>query len=71
MTYRVAGIDIHKKVVMVVVMKLEAGRAETETQRRRFGTTSSELHSLAKWLGEQGVEEGVMESTAQYWKPVW
>ncbi|HEY5030782.1 MAG TPA: IS110 family transposase, partial [Candidatus Angelobacter sp.] len=27
--------------------------------------------SLAAWLVEQQVEEVVMESTAQYWKPVW
>jgi transposase len=26
---------------------------------------------LAEWLVEQGVEEVVMESTAQYWQPVW
>jgi transposase len=26
---------------------------------------------LCRWLTEQGVEEVVMESTAQYWKPVW
>jgi hypothetical protein len=26
---------------------------------------------LAQWLGQQDVEEVVMESTAQYWKPVW
>jgi transposase len=26
---------------------------------------------LAEWLLEQMVEEAVMESTAQYWKPVW
>jgi transposase len=26
---------------------------------------------LAEWLIEQEVEEVVMESTAQYWKPVW
>jgi len=71
MRYTVAGIDVHKKVLMVVVVKLELGSAELEPQRRRFGTTASELHSLARWLGEQGVEEGVMESTAQYWKPVW
>jgi hypothetical protein len=24
---------------------------------------------LAQWLGQQDVEEVVMESTAQYWKP--
>jgi transposase len=26
---------------------------------------------LAEWLLEQQVQEVVMESTAQYWKPVW
>ena len=29
------------------------------------------LGSLAEWLLAQEVEEAVMESTAQYWKPVW
>ncbi len=70
MAYTVAGIDIHKKVVMVVVLQQNAGRAE-ELARRRFGTATSELHRLTAWLREQGVEEAVMESTAQYWKPVW
>lgn len=71
MSYTVAGIDIHKKVVMVVVARIEEGDREWEMQRRRFGTLRSELRRLAAWLREQGVEEAVMESTAQYWKPVW
>lgn len=71
MSYRVAGIDVHKKVLMVVVVEVEANTPEWKTERRRFGTTTSELRHLAVWLGEQGVEEAVMESTAQYWKPVW
>jgi transposase len=29
------------------------------------------LQLLSDWLVEQQVEEAVMESTAQYWKPVW
>jgi hypothetical protein len=29
------------------------------------------LRLLAEWLIEQKVEEVVMESTAQHWKPVW
>ncbi|MDT7813669.1 MAG: transposase [Acidobacteriaceae bacterium] len=70
MPYTVAGIDIHKKVLMVVVLHQIGGRAE-DLQRRRFGTATSELHRLTAWLREQGVEEAVMESTAQYWKPVW
>lgn len=71
MPYKVAGIDVHKKVLMVVVVEVEANTPEWKTERRRFGTTTSELRHLAVWLREQGVEEAVMESTAQYWKPVW
>src|SRR6516162_10843742 len=39
--------------------------------RRRFVTLPSELHRLLTWLREQGVEEAVMESPAQYWRSVW
>jgi len=69
MSYKVAGIDVHKKVLMVVVS--DVGEPEQEVERRRFGTTTSELQRLSLWLRQQGVEEAVMESTAQYWKPVW
>jgi len=69
MAYKVAGIDVHKKVLMVVVG--EARNPEWEPARRRFGTTTSELQRLSAWLREQGVSEAVMESTAQYWRPVW
>ena len=69
MSYKVAGIDVHKKVLMVVVC--EVAEPESLPERRRFGTTTSELRRLSQWLREGGVEEAVMESTAQYWKPVW
>jgi len=69
MAYKIAGIDVHKKVLMVVGSDVSEG--EWEPQRRRFGTTTSDLHQLSAWLCEQGVEQAVMESTAQYWKPVW
>jgi len=69
MSPRVAGIDVHKKVLMVVV--IDSRDAEWGVKRKRFGTVSSQLRLLCAWLREQGVEEAVMESTAQYWKPVW
>jgi len=69
MAYKIAGIDVHKKVLMVVILDAEA--MEAPVARRRFGTLASDLQMLAGWLQEQGVEEAVMESTAQYWKPVW
>jgi transposase len=71
MEHRVAGIDVHKKVLMVVVIEAVGGEAGPWWQRRRFGTTTAELEQMARWLGQQGVGEAVMESTAQYWKPVW
>jgi transposase len=68
--YRVlAGIDVHKKMLAVVVRSEQAGQAGY--QQRRFGTTRSEIEHLAAWLGQQQVSEVVMESTAQYWRPVW
>jgi hypothetical protein len=59
MSYKIAGIDVHKRVLMVVV--IDASKPE----RRRFTTMPSDLHRLSIWLREQGVEEAVMESTAQ------
>lgn len=69
MTYKVAGIDVHKKVLMAVVT--DAAAEELTFEGRRFGTTASEREHLAGWLRDRGVEQIVMESTAQYWKPIW
>lgn len=66
---KIAGIDVHKKVLMVVV--IDANTPEEKPERRRFATMPSELRRLSIWLREQGVEEAVMESTAQYWRSVW
>jgi transposase len=49
----------------------DAEQVDPEFECRRFGTTASELSHLAAWLQQRGVAEAVMESTAQYWKPVW
>jgi len=70
MAYRIAGIDVHKKMLAVVVTDVEV-EGEYEFQRRRFGSNPEELLRLTAWLSEQRVEEVVMESTAQYWQPVW
>jgi len=69
MSYTIAGIDIHKKVLMVVVT--EVAVEELRFVCRRFGTTASEREHVVAWLQEHQVQEVVMESTAQYWKPVW
>jgi len=65
----VAGIDVHKKMLAVMVRR--EGSLQVEYLKRKFGTTRKEIEHLAAWLQELGVEEVVMESTAQYWRPVW
>lgn len=70
MPHRIAGIDVHKKMLAVVIADV-AVDGEFRFDRRRVGTRPSELRALAAWLVTQEVEEVVMESTAQYWRPVW
>jgi transposase len=68
--YRIAGIDVHKKKLAVVVADVEVDD-EYQFERRWFGSNPESLQLLSEWLIEQQVEEAVMESTAQYWQPVW
>jgi transposase len=69
MSQNIAGIDVHKKLLVVVIV--DRAKPEVMLQSRRFGTGSAELGHLSAWLRQYGVEEAVMESTAQYWRPVW
>ena len=70
MPYRIAGIDVHKKKLAVVVADVEV-EDEYQFERRWYGSNPEQLQLLAEWLIQQQVEEVVVESTAQYWKPVW
>lgn len=69
-SYPIAGIDVHKSMLAVVITDA-AAEGEFQFQRRKFGTLDSDLRGLREWFAEQGVREAVMESTAQYGKPVW
>lgn len=70
MAYRIAGIDVHKAMLAVVVADVEV-EGDWHFERRQFGASPSQLRLLTEWLVEREVEEVVMESTAQYWRPVW
>jgi transposase len=69
MSHNIAGIDVHKKLLVVVLA--DAAQPDVPLQARRFGTGAGELRHLSAWLSQYQVMEAVMESTAQYWKPVW
>ena len=69
MSHNIAAIDVHKKLLVVVIAN--SAKAEVPLQSRKFGTGAAELGDLLGWLSQYEVAEAVMESTAQYWKPVW
>jgi transposase len=65
----IAGIDVHKKMLAVMIRRWNGERVEY--LKRKFGTTRAEIQHLEAWLRAHGISEVVMESTAQYWRPVW
>ena len=68
---RAAGIDIGKATVMVTIrVPSEARKGGRQQETREFGTTRRELLALADWLRAWQVEKAGMESTGDYWKPI-
>jgi hypothetical protein len=59
MAYRIAGIDVHKKMLAVVVADVEV-EGEYQFERRKFGSNPEHLRLLAEWLLAQEVEEVVI-----------
>ncbi len=70
MPYRIAGIDVHKKMLAVVVADVEID-GDFHFERQKVGTTPLDLRGLADWLVEVGITTVAMESTSVLWKPVW
>ena len=66
---RCAGLDIHKKSVVAAVRLLNPDGSLT-TQVRSFGTTTSSLLDLLAWLLSFEISHVAMESTGEFWKPV-
>jgi transposase len=70
MAYSIAGIDVHKKMLAAVVADVTV-EGEYVFEQCSFSTSPEQLRLFAAWLREREVQEAVMESTAQYWRPVW
>jgi transposase len=64
-----AGLDVHKKTVVAAVsVPNPTGGWHQET--RTFATMTSDLLALSDWLTQSSVTHVAMESTGEYWKPV-
>ncbi len=65
-----AGLDVDKKLVVACCLwPTENGKLSKEM--RSFGTTTQELLSLSSWLSSLEITHIAMESTGEYWKPIY
>src|SRR5215471_5095111 len=68
---RVAGIDVHKRVVWVAVRLPGGTPGERKVMVKSFKTFWRSLQKMTGWLAELGVSDAAMESTGVYWWPVY
>lgn len=62
-----AGIDVHKKLIVVTILTEQSDGSLTQ-ETREFGTFVKDYDVLAQWLVINQIELTVMESTGIYWK---
>jgi len=67
---RCAGLDIHKKTVVVCVL-ITLANGMVEKFLRTFSTMTADLLALDEWLHSLGVEHIALESTGVYWHPIY
>jgi transposase len=64
-----AGLDVHKKtVVACAITPKSSGKWHKEI--RTFTTMTKDLLNLSDWLTSHGCTHVAMESTGEYWRPV-
>jgi transposase len=66
---RVAGLDIHKKLIVACRIILGTG-AQVQREVRSFGATTAAIEELSDWLAEGDVTHVAMEATGVHWKPL-
>jgi len=66
----VAGLDIHKKTIVACCFT-PGPRGKPQKEIRTFGTMTQDLLALAAWLTRKGITHVAMESTGEFWKPVY
>src|SRR3712207_2041561 len=67
---RCAGIDVHKKTV-VVSCRITAADGTGTFQTRTFSSMTADLLALSDWLTTLEITHVAMESTGEFWKPLY
>jgi transposase len=65
-----AGLDVHKKTVVVCCRIVQDDGTRT-SHVRTFRTMTADLLLLVDWLLSLGITHVAMESTGEFWKPVY
>ncbi len=65
------GLDVHQKSITACILTGKLSVQKPKKEQRSFGTTTFELQRLLQWIRDYEVTHVLMESTGQYWKPVW
>lgn len=65
-----AGLDVHKKTVVACVITPDA-QGKTQKDIRTFGTMTADLLTFLDWLQAHAITQVAMESTGEYWKPIY
>lgn len=65
-----AGLDIHKRTVVVTII-IPGPNGQPIKKTRSFETVTASLLELSDWLAEHSITHVAMESTGEYWKPIY
>ncbi|RIK34530.1 MAG: hypothetical protein DCC55_32955 [Chloroflexi bacterium] len=65
-----AGLDVHKKSVVVCCITPSSQSAKS-IEQRTFGTMTADILAMSDWLTSQQITHVAMESTGEFWKPIY
>lgn len=65
-----AGLDVHKKTVVACCIT-PGPEGEKRVEIRTFGTMTVDLLALSDWLTSKQITHVAMESTGEFWKPIY
>jgi hypothetical protein len=67
------GLDVYKKTVLAcrVTPDPTGAQADGVMELKEFGAMTGDLLALSDWLAAVGITPVAIESTGEYWKPLY
>lgn len=65
------GIDVHQKSIVCCILDGPLDTSRPKKYSQSFGTSTPQLREALEWLESHHVTDVFMESTGQYWIPVY